>query len=227
MCYSVESSIKTTALSLFAIIYLFQSGNPYFKWLAVGLLGYCTMQFSECLLWMTEPQYECTEWNVIISLTLIPLAIVLQPLGTLFGSFFVTPWSESSPGRQWFTIIFTAIIIASVAYMQLYKPEKVCTVVTPKGHLFWGKTKEINHNSPPYVLSQIIWFILVIAPLFMFWDKSLLLPVIICITPLLGFLYGHYNTDSRGSIWCFYTSFTSVVASVFLFLKTHKIFNAL
>ena len=33
MCYSVETSLKTTLLSLFSIIYLLSSGIPHFQWI--------------------------------------------------------------------------------------------------------------------------------------------------------------------------------------------------
>lgn len=227
MCYSVESSLKTTALSLFAIVYLFHSSNPYFKWIAAGLIGWCGMQFAELLLWMTEPQHGCTKWNIIISVTLIPLALILQPLGALFGSFFVIPWNKSSSFRQWFIILFSVIAIGSIIYIQLYQPEQLCTFVTPRGHLFWGKTKKPIHDTPSYVFLQAVWFLIIIIPIFLFWDKSLIFPILLLITPLFGFLYGHYRTDSRGSIWCFYTSFTSIIASLLLFLKDNKIFHVL
>lgn len=223
MCYSVESSLKTTALSLFAILYLFQSSNPYFKWIAFGLIGWCGMQFAELLIWMTDPYNGCTKWNEIISLTMIPLALSLQPLGALFGSFFVTPWNKSSHFRKWFAIIFTVATICMIAYSQFYQQEQVCTYITPKGHLFWGKTKKPFHDTSSYIL----WFLFVITPLFLFWDKNLLFPILLLVTPIFGFLYGHFNTDSRASIWCFYTSFTSITASAFLFLKDHNIFNIL
>ena len=42
-----------------------------------------------------------------------------------------------------------------------------------------------------------------------------------------GFLYGQFETDSHASIWCFYTSWTSVAGSIALFLKQMGIYNFL
>ena len=70
MCFSVESSLKTTSLSLFAIVYLLSSRIPHFQWIGVGLIGWCGMQFAELLLWLTEPRKGCTLWNKIITMTL-------------------------------------------------------------------------------------------------------------------------------------------------------------
>ena len=88
MCYSVLSSLKTTTLSLFAIIYLLTSGIPHFQWIALILVGWCGMQFDELLLWLTNPKKGCTIWNKLITVTLIPLVLILQPLGSLYGSLY-------------------------------------------------------------------------------------------------------------------------------------------
>ena len=40
MCYSLESSIRTSVLSLASCIYLYTSGIAKFKWLSVTLLGW-------------------------------------------------------------------------------------------------------------------------------------------------------------------------------------------
>ena len=69
MCYSVKSSLKTTLISLSAIIYLVTSNIPHYQWLGITLIGWCAMQFDELLLWLTNPLKECTEWNKIITMT--------------------------------------------------------------------------------------------------------------------------------------------------------------
>ena len=43
------------------------------------------------------------------------------------------------------------------------------------------------------------------------------------ILPFIGYQYGKY-TDAQGSIWCYYTSYTSIIASVALFLKQTKLY---
>jgi len=50
MCYSVESSLKTTLLSLAAIIYLLSSRIPHFQLIGAALIGWCGMQFAELCL---------------------------------------------------------------------------------------------------------------------------------------------------------------------------------
>jgi len=217
MCYSVESSAKTSLISLVAIVYLLSSGDPYFKWLGVTLIGWCLMQFAEMILWFTEPHKSCTDLNKVITMTLIPFVLMLQPLGTLLGSFYVIPWSKSSDFRKNFTVIFSVLIIALVGYSHYYNPYKVCTTVTKGGHLFWSTS---NPETPDNLIKKIIYFIwgfLILLP-FIFWDKNITILLCLFLIPLFGFSYG-LLTDSRASIWCYYTSYTSVIASGFLAAK--------
>jgi hypothetical protein len=50
MCYSLESSAKTSGLSLFAIVLLLQSNIPHFQWIGLMMVGWCGMQIAEFLL---------------------------------------------------------------------------------------------------------------------------------------------------------------------------------
>ena len=105
MCYSIESSAKTSLFSLVAIIVLFTSNVPHFKWIAMILVGWCGMQFAEMLLWLTNPRKSCTPMNKLITFTLIPLILLSQPLLAIFGSFFVKPWSKCSQNRRLFIVM--------------------------------------------------------------------------------------------------------------------------
>lgn len=215
MCYSVESSIKTTVISFLAIVYLLSSGLPYFQWIGITLIGWCGMQFAELLLWLTNPRKECTEANKIITMSLIPLVLVSQPLGALFGSLFVIPWNKSSLARKQFFYIFTISIFMIVGYYHFYNPEKICTTVTPQGHLNWStSTKNTIYDGVLYFM----WACVIVLPLFLFWNWKLSVLLALIAIPALGFLYGPL-TDSKASIWCFYTSYTSIIASALLFLK--------
>ena len=218
MCYSVESSAKTTLISLAAIVYLLSSGDPYFKWLGITLIGWCLMQFAEMILWFTEPHKSCSDLNKIVTMTLIPFVLMMQPLGPLLGSLFVIPWSKSTDFRKNFIVAFSALIVGLVSYAHYYNPYKVCTTVTKGGHLFWSTS---NNELPDNFINKIVyfvWAILIILP-FIFWDKNITILLCLILLPLFGFSYGLLNTDSRGSIWCYYTSYTSVIASGFLLAK--------
>jgi hypothetical protein len=225
MCYSIESSARTTLFSLAAIIYLLSSGDPYYKWLAIVLIGWCLMQFAELILWSTNPRKGCTDLNKLITMTLIPLVLVMQPLGSLFGSLYVIPWSKSTDFRKNFIIYYSLFIVSLVSWAHYYKPYKVCTTVTKDGHLFWNTSNIELANNLLNKSLYFIWGLIIIIPMFMFWDKNITILVCLILIPSFGFSYGFLNTDSRGSIWCYYTSYTSIIASGFLFLKQAGLFN--
>jgi hypothetical protein len=220
MCYSVESSLKTTAISLFSIIYLLSSNIPHFQWLGITLIGWCGMQFDELLLWLTNPRKGCTKWNEIITMTLIPLTLISQPLFSLWGSLYVFPWNKLSTFKKQFMIFYTLMCSALIYFIQFYKQDKTCTTVTRKGHLNWFANNSVENNK----FFKSLWALLIIIPLFLFWNKNYMLIFLLAVLPTIGYHYGK-TTDSQASIWCFYTSYTSIIASIALFLKQFNIYH--
>jgi hypothetical protein len=222
MCYSVESSLQTTTLSFLAIVYLLSSQIPHFQWIGITLIGWCGMQFAELLLWKTNPRKKCTLWNKIITLTLIPLVLALQPLGSLWGSLYAIPWKISTEFRKQFIVFYSIFIILAVCYAHFVQMYKTCTIVTAQGHLHWNTSPYIKYGYN-YTL-YFIWLVMIIFPLLLFWDKSIIIIILLFLTPLFGFVYGIY-TDGKPSIWCYYTSYTSIVASILLFLQQTNIYK--
>jgi hypothetical protein len=225
MCYSVESSLKTTTLSLIAIIYLLSSGVPHFQWIALILVGWCGMQFDELLLWATNPRKECTIWNKIITLTLIPIVLMLQPLGSLYGSLYVIPWNKSSNFRKNFIVYYSIFIVLAILANTFINPSKFCTIVTPRGHLHWGTSKHREYNIVGYII-YFVWAFLIALPLILFWNVNNLPIILLIITPLIGFVYGLYS-DGKPSIWCYYTSYSSIIAIILVLLYQLKIFDVI
>jgi hypothetical protein len=220
MCYSVESSIQTTGISLVSILYLLSSNIPHYQWLGIALIGWCGMQFDELLLWLTEPNKGCTKWNEIITMSLIPLVLLLQPLCSLWGALYVFPWKTLSTLKKKFMIFFTVLCIIIIYFIHFYKPNKTCTIVTENGHLNWGTTDYIRDT----VIFTPIWAFIISLPLIVFWNKSYLLIGLLFIFPIFGYEFGKY-TDSQGSIWCYYTSYASIIASIALFLHQTNIYK--
>ena len=211
MCYSLESSIRTSVLSLASCIYLYTSGIAKFKWLSITLLGWSAMQFAEAILWYTEPDKKCTYLNKIITLTLIPFVLILQSIGTVLGSFYVIPWNTLSNENKLAYIIFFIIVVASIFNYQFTVINNVCTTVTNDGHLDWSTYKKTILTQNIFVMSFMI-----ALPLFTLWEnKSELLALFII--PIIGALYG-LSTDSPGSVWCYYTSFSSIIFALKLYL---------
>jgi hypothetical protein len=233
MCYSAESSAKTTLYSLITIIVLFNSGIPHFKWLGVVLIGWCSMQFAEFLLWLTNPRKGCTPANKIITMTLIPFILCIQGVAPIVGSLFVKPWSQCSQNRRLFMVGWS---ICSVLLMLNYfygSPIKYCTTVTPQGHLDWFLSEWKSSNFDfgfgfgiPRLFATTIWLIIITFPFIWLWDVSYKAVIAFNIIPLFGYFYG-FTTDSNGSIWCHYTSFTSIVSLIMYGLYKFNIYNVL
>jgi hypothetical protein len=219
MCYSIESSLRTSGFSLLAIIYLLSSGIPKFKYLGAVLIGWCVMQFSEMLLWMTDPR-KCTLTNRLITLIIIPIVLALQPLGCVWGSLFLKSWDEN---KQF--IIYYSIFVVFLLFMQrhiinpVFFKYKDCTTITPQGHLDWSTSVATITNKFDIltIVLMILWCGLIAYPLFKFWGEGRLWPFYVI--PVLG-LFAGFFTDSPGSIWCHITSYGSISAIVLLFL--HK-----
>jgi len=222
MCYSVESSLKTTTISFLSIIYLLSSNIPHFQWFGITLIGWCGMQFDELLLWLTKPRKGCTKTNEIITMTLIPFTLLSQPLFGLWGSLYVFPWKTLSKLRKQFMIFYTVMCTLIIYFAHFFKPDKTCTTVTKQGHLNWSTTKYISNTA----IFRPLWLIIIGLPILLFWNKKYTLVLLLFILPLIGYKMGSY-TDSQGSIWCFYTSYTSIIASIALFLKQFNIYNFL
>lgn len=221
MCYSVESSLKTTTISFISIIYLITSNIPHFQWLGITLIGWCGMQFDELLLWLTNPRKGCTKWNKIITMTLIPLTLLSQVLCPFWGSLCVYPWKKMSKLRKQFMIFFSAMCALIIFLIHFYNPSRMCTIVSDQGHLNWVLNDYV-HNSDYFTA---FWAFLIILPFLLFWRKSFLLIVLLCILPTFGYQYGGKYTDTQGSIWCYYTSYSSIIASIALFLKKNNIYS--
>ena len=71
-----------------------------------GVIGWCSMQFAELLLWLTNPRKGCTDMNKLITVTLVPLILSVQAVVPAVGSFFVKPWSQCSQSRQYFIVFY-------------------------------------------------------------------------------------------------------------------------
>jgi len=222
MCYSVESSAKTSLISFIAIVVLLRSNVPHFQWLGIILIAWCGMQFDELLLWLTNPRKGCTRANKIITATLIPLVLILQPLGAVLGSLFVTPWSKCSETRKLMIASYSIFITVTLLYLFFKNRKNFCTMVTSSGHLNWWSEP---HGFSSHTL-YFMWGLAIVVPLFVLWDISYKLPLLITLLPLFGYNYG-LTTDSNASVWCYYTSFTSIIAFAVYGLYKAKVYNIL
>ena len=116
-------------------------------------------------------------------------------------------------------MIYLKINKRELYFIHFYKPDKTCTTVTQDGHLSWGTTKYVSDTN---ILTPI-WAVIISLPILLFWNKKYMLILFLFILPTIGYHYGKY-TDSQGSIWCYYTSYSSIIASIALYLHQSKIY---
>ena len=213
----------TSSVSAAAIVYLLASGIPHFQWIGVALFGWCLMQFDEYLLWSENPRQGCTENNKLITATLIPLALFLQGVTAMLGAFFVYPANVLKP----YAIAWVAASAATIYALNFYNPTKHCTVVTKEGHLEWSRISEEKGASPTLLtIGYYYWAFIIFLPLLFLWNRSILFLAALVLFPALGFFYGQ-ATDSGASIWCYYTSWSSIIAAGGLALKQAGIYDVL
>lgn len=223
MCYSRDSSLRTSLVSGAAILYLLSSGIPHFQWLGAALFGWCLMQFDEYLLWSENPREGCTENNKLITATLIPLALFLQGVSAILGAFFVYPASVLKP----YAIGWVVLSAATVYAMHFYNADKMCAVVTKEGHLNWSRRSDWSVASPAEItFGYYYWAAIIFLPLLFLWNRSRLFLAVFTVLPAISFFYGQ-TTDSGASIWCYYTSWSSVIAASALALKQAGIYDVL
>jgi hypothetical protein len=208
-------------MSFVAIAILISSGIKKFQYLGAVLIGWCAMQFAEALLWMENPRKGCTSINKWLTLILIPIVLMMQPLGATWGSLFFDSWAKNRDFiLRYSAFAALAILIARHVISPLTNTYKTCTTVTPDGHLNWFTYElDFSHGiSWSYALFTFIWAAIIGYPLFKFWPGQRLWPFYII--PLIGFFAG-FMTDSPGSIWCYITSYGSLSAVVLLMM--HKL----
>jgi hypothetical protein len=223
MCYSKASSLYTSTVSFVSIVYLLSSGIPHFQWLGVALFGWCAMQFAEYLLWSENPGEGCTENNKLITATVIPLALFLQGVTAVLGAFFVYPANILTP----YAVASVATAAATVYAMHFHNADKLCTVVTKEGHLNWSRRLDWSIASPAEItVGYYYWAAIIFLPLVFLWNRSSLFLAALLVLPAIGFFYGR-TTDSGASIWCYYTSWSSILAALGLFLKQAGIYDVL
>jgi len=225
MCYSVESSAKTTLMSFVAIIVLLNSKVTHFQWLGVVLIGWCMMQFAEVLIWLANTKKKCTFTNKVITIALIPLILCLQGICPVIGSFFVKPWNQCDEPRRLFIVTYSVALTLLMLIYFYGNPVKYCTTVTKTGHLDWFVSEwNILEFGIKRLFATTVWQIIIIIPFIVLWDVSYKAVIAFCVLPLIGYFYG-FTTDSNGSIWCHYASFASIVSIIMYGLYNFNVYN--
>lgn len=147
--------------------------------------------------------------NQLLTIALIPLALLVQAWGPLFGSAFDRPVRSRR-------FLFYGLLILGlsmvVAVRLVYQPTH--TQVTPEGHLNWYSPR----NPPVFVAwAYGMWAVVIGAPFLLWWKpfwQGLTIVAWGWVWAILSFLF----TDSAASHWCFFVTFYAAFVLVYSFL---------
>lgn len=208
MCFNATSSVVAGGCAYGVAWYLLRKENPRLKWSGLGLIGITAMQWVEWLLWLDGPKPHGAV-NQLLTVALIPAALVVQVWGPLFGSTFDRPIR----GRR---ILFYGLLILALVLVVLarvvYQPTH--TQVTPEGHLNW-----FSPRNPPVFepWTYGLWALVIGAPFLLWWRPLWQAGAIVAwgwLWSLLSFLF----TDSAASHWCFFVTFYAAFVLIYSFM---------
>jgi hypothetical protein len=187
---------------------LLRRNHPKLKWGAVALMGITAMQWVEGALWLDGPQPDGVT-NQVLTVAMIPLALLTQAWGPLFGSVFVVPVRNR---RLPFFLLLTVGLAIVVAARSVYHPTH--TQVTPHGHLNWWSAENPPIFSP---WAYGLWAAVIGAP-FLFWWRPLWQSLLIVSWGWLWATLSFLLTDSAASHWCFFVSFYAAFVMLYAFM---------
>jgi hypothetical protein len=124
-------------------------------------------------------------------------------------------------------LILGYCLITSIVFLYYFfeNPTKYCTTVTKQGHLNWLlKSSEDPRIEMPY--GYYGWIVVGIGAALLLWDISYKALGALFLIPLIGFIYS-LRTDSKSSIWCYYSSYSAVTMLIIYGLYKFKIYNIL
>jgi hypothetical protein len=212
ICFDASSSLLAGGSAYGAAIYLLRRENPRIKWGAIALMGITAMQWIEGFLWLDGPMPHGS-LNQILTVGLIPLALLAQAWGPLLGSTIDRPVR----GRRLpFFLLLIAGLAIVVAARFIYHP--TYTQITPHGHLNWWSTR-----NPPvfYAWAYGLWAAVIGAP-FLLWWRPFWQSLLIVSWGWLWAVVGFVLTDSAASYWCFFVTFYAGFVLIYAFMERDR-----
>ncbi|MGI9516654.1 MAG: hypothetical protein ACR2NP_06405 [Pirellulaceae bacterium] len=188
--------------------WLLRRDHPRLKWSAVALMGITAMQWTEGLLWLDGPRPNGIV-NQLLTVGLIPLALLAQAWGPLFGSLYDRPVR----GRKvaFFTVLILGLTIVLAARV-VYHP--IHTQITPQGHLNWYSPQ----NPPMFVAWAYGLWAFVIGLPFLLWWRPFWQSLAIVAWGWIWALVAWFISDSAASYWCFFVTFYAVFVLIYSFM---------
>jgi hypothetical protein len=179
---------------------------------AVALMGITAMQWTEAVLWINGPLPHGM-LNQLVTIGLIPLALLAQAWGPLLGSTFDRPVRERRVPFYFLLILSLAIV---VVVRIVYQPTH--TQITPTGHLNWYSAQ----NPPVFVAwAYGLWAVVIGAP-FLLWWRPVWQGIMIVLWGWLWAIVAFLISDSAASYWCFFVTFYAAFVLVYSFMVSDE-----
>ena len=208
MCFDATSSLLAAGCAYGVSAYLLRRDHPRLRWAAVALMGITAMQWVEGILWLDGPTPHGTA-NQLLTVGLIPLALLAQAWGPLFGSTFDRPVRRCR--LPFYLLLVTGLSVVILARV-IYQPTH--TQVTPQGHLNWWSPR----NPPAFVpWAYGFWGAVIGAP-FLLWWRPFWQALLIVSWGWSWAVASFVLTDSAASHWCFFVSFYAMFVLVYSFM---------
>ena len=212
MCFNATSSLVGGCCAYGVAAYLLRRDNPRLKWGAVALMGITAMQWTEAVLWLDGPKPHGIV-NQLVTIGLIPLALLAQAWGPLFGSAFDRPVRGRRVPFYFLLILGLAIVVLGRA---VYQP--TYTQITPEGHLNWYSPQ----NPPVFVAwAYGLWAVVIGAP-FLLWWRPFWQSIAIVFWGWLWAIIAFLISDNAASYWCFFVTFYAAFVLVYSFMVSDE-----
>ncbi len=210
ICFNATSSLLAGGSAFGAAAYLLRRNHPRLKWGAVALMGITAMQWVEGFLWLDGPRLHGA-LNQLLTIGLIPLALLAQAWGPLLGSTFDQP---VRPRRWSFFLLLTLGLTFVVVARLIHHPTS--SQVTPQGHLNWWSSQ----NPPVFAAwAYGLWAVIIGAP-FLLWWRPVWQALLIVSWGWAWAVVGFWLTDSAASYWCFFVVFYAAFTLIYAFMVT-------
>ena len=212
MCFNATSSLMAGGCAYAVSAYLLRRDNPRLKWGAVALMGITAMQWTEAVLWINGP-IPHGMLNQLVTIGLIPLALLAQAWGPLLGSTFARPVRKRRVPFYFLLILGLAIVVVT---RTVYQPTH--TQITPTGHLNW-----YSAQNPPVFVAWVygLWAVVIGAP-FLLWWRPIWQGIAIVFWGWLWAIIAFLISDSAASYWCFFVTFYAAFVLVYSFMVSDE-----
>lgn len=219
MCWNFETSFYSAVFSTVVALFLVSRMRFPYLFYGISLLGITSMQWAEAYLWyygdITNEQ--CSDYNKFGTQVLVPIAVMLQPLGPFFGAYISSDKKDkgglllrdTAKFFVGFALIFKLfhilLYVLSGGTRRLLWVDTLCTTLTEQGYLYWG--------APKTLVPLSIWWVYVSFPVMTLMTSYYMFKkgMLICMYGLVALLTSYYFTDSTGSNWCLYIIGYSII----------------